>query len=86
MVSDDFASFFLLGTGYLFDRCARFVGRLTVELCSHLMLRSGADHRMAAQHNMQALNASAKTTSCVRATSKLTTGTRMHVMLREFAA
>jgi len=59
---------------------------LTIELCGHLMLRSRVDHCMAAQHNMQELGASDKTTPSVGATSGLTIGPRGNVMLREFAA
>jgi hypothetical protein len=58
----------------------------TIELCSHLMLRSRADHCMAAQHKMQAMDASDKATPCMRAAWNITIGPRENVMLREFAA
>jgi len=50
------------------------------------MLRSCVDHCMAAQHNMQELGASDKTTPRVRATWGLTIGPRGNIMLRELAA
>lgn len=58
---------------------------LTIELYDHLMLRSCADHCMAAQHNMQAVERSDKTTLCVRAAWNITIDPRENVMLREFA-
>jgi hypothetical protein len=50
------------------------------------MLLSRADHCMAAQHKMQAMDASDKAVPCVRAAWEITIGPRENVMLREFAA